>query len=321
MMHVRPRLLTRQLSTKPTVPSSLPINDLPFDELCEILPDGLVTVKPFLLIGSLNKTIGSGKWLLRPTSSPFMFSSSSSSSSSPLLSFPLQVQSGRREFELVVGGEVVACAEEGPRGGLEGPVVGDCPRYGAALVACVRRLGLLAALDDEEAVRAWVARVAAPVMAENVVTAEVRRYWKRTADPLPYPWREAQQKPVKTKPEIQVQPGPAPGYEPAIDLQPTAHGPEAPPPSSSEFQPGLFDPPIPSSSSSSSSSLASFDPNAKVPSQFKKIAGKTWLEVLMEPSGRSYLHWASEKFTGDLQETCKQALAYARQVGLYGKAK
>jgi hypothetical protein len=66
---------------------------------------------------------------------------------------------------------------------------------------------------------------------------------------------------------------------------------------------------------------AAFDPNANAPRQFKKLQGRTWLDVLADPSGRSYLHWAGEKFEGDLRQVAIDALAYAKSVGLYGSAR
>lgn len=52
-----------------------------------------------------------------------------------------------------------------------------------------------------------------------------------------------------------------------------------------------------------------------VPSHYKKWAGKTWREMLVDQKGRSYLSWAAGNMINEAQSAAIKVLAYVEYKG------
>ncbi|KAF0852471.1 mitochondrial mitochondrial genome maintenance protein MGM101 [Andalucia godoyi] len=60
-------------------------------------------------------------------------------------------------------------------------------------------------------------------------------------------------------------------------------------------------------------SAANFDPDAEVPAFFRKLSGRKWGEVLVDPEGRSYLEWAQANLKDPARQMAVTALEWAQR--------
>lgn len=181
---------------------------------------------------------------------------------------------------------------------------------------CCKDIGIASELWDPDFIKSWKSQHAVQVWAEHTQTGRKQKLWrKHGADrELAYPWKETG---VGTR-ILSIDLSIAPTIEIESDrlIEPwrcvvneTSGYSTRPATTTTSAE-------APTSTSSSAATTAAaaaasdFDPNSMVPPTLKKLAGKTWADVVTDPASINYLRWAAENAPGHGKAAAAAALAW-----------
>lgn len=180
---------------------------------------------------------------------------------------------------------------------------------------CCKDIGVASELWDPAFITEWKAKYAVDVWVEHVKTGDKRKLWRRKdRGPIGYPYKEVSFSGGNAPSNIEAPPVvTADTFTPGPPSMLSSGGsgghsgagrPRARKESDAPASTG-------SSASSSTSAPGEFDMSAQVPPALKKVAGKTWAEVVASEDGRRYLGWVispDAKISAQLKGAAKKAL-------------
>lgn len=176
---------------------------------------------------------------------------------------------------------------------------------------CCKDIGVASELWDPAFITEWKAKHAVDVWVEHVKTGEKRKLWRRKdRGPIGYPYKEVNLTGGNAPANVEAPPVVTadtftPGPSPALGGHSGGHGPGRP------RQRKEADGGAPATAPSPAASSGEFDMSAPVPSALKKVAGKTWADVVGTEDGRRYLSWVTSpdaKLPAQLKTAARKAL-------------